>query len=112
SNLHQIGIALHLYLEDEGKRPADLVALATSKYLDAGVLKCPADRSPALTANADGSLILPTKSNASPFTVHVSYQTPLSWPDDAWDRLMQLSTRAGIVACTFHDIRSPANNSS
>jgi prepilin-type N-terminal cleavage/methylation domain-containing protein len=109
SNLHQIGIALNLYLEDAGHRPADLLALATTKYLGSGdVLTCPADKtsrapqtSQSLAASADTA-----KSSTPDAVLHVSYEHPLGWPDDAWDRLLQAPSGAGIAICPFHDVNS------
>ncbi len=110
SNLRQIGIALELYLDDFRKRPADLVMLAGTNHLgDGRILSCPADRldGTALMASTpvmDGGEA-PQASNASP-SPHVSYQHPLAWSDEEWNRLMQAGTRAGVVVCTWHDIRA------
>lgn len=108
SNLHQIGLALNLYLDDFGKRPPDLQTLVLAKYLTPKILVCPADRTGGKVASADGSDVRtgapPQLDNASPELL-ASYQHPLAWPDDEWNRLMQASTRAGVVACTFHDVR-------
>jgi prepilin-type N-terminal cleavage/methylation domain-containing protein len=106
SNLHQIGLALNLYLEDFGKRPPDLATLVTSKYLgSADILACPADRtrpagSPTPGSDAVNGAIPPAQQP------HVSYEHPLSWPDGDWDRLMRAHSEAGVVACTFHDVRT------
>jgi hypothetical protein len=43
--------------------------------------------------------------NASP-GLHLSYQHPLAWSDEDWNQLMQASTRAGVVVCTWHDIQA------
>ncbi|MFO1496788.1 MAG: type II secretion system protein [Verrucomicrobiota bacterium] len=108
SNLHQIGLALNLYLEDFHQRPTGLEMLVTTKYLpDPKILACPADKSGLLMASAESS---DTKSTFSPASnagrpPHVSYQHPLQWAEADWSRLMQLQTRAGVVVCTFHDIR-------
>ncbi len=112
SNLHQIGIALHLYLDDFGKRPPDLQTLASAKYLgDGKILTCPADRTPFIPkveSIGDKSFASsPTTVSTSP-ALHVSYQSPLAWPDEAWNRLLEAQTRAGIVVCQFHD---PARSS-
>lgn len=108
SNLHQIGLAMNLYLEDFGKRPPDLETLVVAKYLTPKVLLCPADKTGSRTASVAQPDFMngtpPQLGNASPMP-HVSYQHPLAWPDEEWNRLMQASTRAGIVACTFHDVR-------
>lgn len=109
SNLHQIGIALNLYLDDFGKRPPDLLTLAAAKYVTPKVLICPADKTGVTLASANGSDLRlgapPQVSNANP-EFRASYQHPLAWPDEEWNRLMQASTRAGVVACTFHDVRT------
>jgi prepilin-type N-terminal cleavage/methylation domain-containing protein len=112
SNLHQIGIALHLYLDDFGKRPPDLGTLATAKYITDKLLTCPADRTRLLLAHTGDAISKPgappeVDNSASP--PHVSYQHPLGWADEEWNRLMQASTRAGVVACPWHDVRAPKN---
>jgi len=108
SNLHQTAIALHLYLDDAGDRPPSLATLVTNKYLgDGRILTCAADRTRPAIFSSDGTALPAVLSNAPPPAVHISYQTPLDWPQDQWDRLMRLSTRAGVVACTFHDISAP-----
>ena len=114
SNLRQIGIALHLYLEDFGKRPANLQMLASAKYLgDGKVLACPADRSAAGSATAADSDAKQTVGSLTPDTppsIKVSYRHPLAWSDDEWNRLMQAQTRAGVVVCSLHDIAAASRN--
>lgn len=114
SNLRQIGIALQIYLEDFGQRPGDLRTLAASKYVgDGRILTCPADRGSVHGADlvSDVKGIGAPQANNAARTLHVSYQHPLGWPDEEWNRLMQAQTRAGVVACTFHDVRAAARNS-
>lgn len=110
SNLHQIGIALNLYIEEHGKRPPDLQTLALTKFLgDARVLICPADKaggklnSP-VTAQESVVARSPTASNAA--ELRTSYQHPLGWPDEQWTRLLQTPSGAGVAVCFYHDIRS------
>jgi prepilin-type N-terminal cleavage/methylation domain-containing protein len=101
SNLHQVALALNIYLEDVGKRPPDLQTLVTNKYLaDGKTLLCPADRAAwaALAATPAGT------ATSQP----VSYQHPLAWPDDQWNRLLQTPSGPGVVVCGYHDIRQPA----
>lgn len=111
SNLHQIGIALQLYLDDFGERPTSLAMLVSAKYLgDGRVLSCPADRTGAAQPPSE-SVEVKTGSAAetgAASPLRVSYQHPLGWPDAQWNRLMQAHTRAGVVVCTFHDVRPPA----
>ena len=110
SNLHQIGIALHLYLEDYRERPPNLETLASAKYVNAGVLACPADRASRLSGEAtvsDSKSLTPVQASGASPPPHVSYQTPLGWTDAEWNKLMQAQTRAGVVACTFHDVAAP-----
>jgi type II secretory pathway pseudopilin PulG len=111
SNLHQIGLALNLYLDDFGQRPASLQHLAKSKYLGNGrVLICPADRSVLAPRLADASITkTPDQASNATEDLPVSYEDPLKWSDDEWSRLMQAHTRAGVVVCTRHDVRSPGH---
>src|SRR6266404_5355728 len=96
SNLHQIGIALHLYLDDFAQRPPDLQTLASSKYLGGGkVMTCPADRSvtlstpPAAESSRGPAPAQPDNSTLPVSTpaVSSSYQHPLGWSDDEWNKL-------------------------
>lgn len=110
SNLHQIGIALNLYLDDFVKRPPDLVTLATTKYVTAKILACPADKTDLSSPSnrfSDGQLAPSPQTEYVVPGVRVSYQDPLSWTDEEWNKLMQAGTRAGVVACVFHDVRAP-----
>jgi prepilin-type N-terminal cleavage/methylation domain-containing protein len=111
SNLHQIGIALHLYLEDFGQRPADLQVLVKGKYLgDGRILHCPADRESAATPTSEAAsgfnAVLDPQGDKSSPGMRVSYEHPLRWPDEQWNRLMQAQTRAGVVVCPFHDLHA------
>jgi hypothetical protein len=105
---------LNLYIEDFGKRPPELAVLATSKYLgDGRVLICPADR----TGSSLPEAVVPgtsvdTSQTGALFSVTImgmtyhspSYLSPLSWPDDQWNRLLQAQSGPGIAICKFHDI--------
>ena len=105
SNLHQIGIVLNLYLEDNPERPTNLLALVTSKYLPTGqVLRCPADRPSASSPAAAPTTSVVDASGTLVPAPRVSYRDPLAWPDEQWNKLMQLQTRAGIAVCTWHNV--------
>jgi hypothetical protein len=95
-----------LYLEDFGKRPPDLEALASAKYLgDGRILACPADRSTPAVGDL-AKTFTPAAASSTP-ALRVSYRHPLGWSDEDWNRLMQAQTRAGVVVCTFHDVAAP-----
>ena len=113
SNLHQIGLALQLYLDDFNHRPASLETLVATKYLgDRRILRCPSDRTDDRLASIPADDVKSnaiTAGNATPPS-HVSYTHPLNWSDTEWNRLMQFQTRAGVAVCTFHDLRPRAGN--
>jgi len=108
SNLHQISLALNMYLDDHTRRPPTLGHLVLTRDLPhRGVLICPEDRTLAGTwpsalavsgaadagALANGTESLPT-----------SYVTPLGWEDQAWNQLMRAGSLAGVAACQHHGL--------
>ena len=111
-NLHQISLALDMYQDDFGKRPASVDALVTGKYLPVPrSLLCPEDK----TGNwgrlvQSGSLIFVGGPAGGPPAalnepVKCSYLLhPLSWDDVTWDRLMQAGGSAGVAACQLHGL--------
>ena len=134
SNLHQLSLALDMYLDDHHKRSQDLEALTSARYLpDKKVLLCPADKTgdwaglvePGSFFNAPQlSLSEPSegdpaasagfappgfadKSAAQPEPLRRSYLTPLPWDDDAWNKLMRLAGSAGIAVCQLHGLGRP-----
>lgn len=122
SNLRQIALALGMYLEDEEKRPADLAALARSKYLPAeAVLLCPEDKTGNWGGLVDAAAapmtlpptmaIAPGRAAASPNdsvpSVRYSYLNPLRWDQEAWNRLLKAGWQAGMVACQLHGYGKP-----
>jgi type II secretory pathway pseudopilin PulG len=115
SNLRQIGLALNMYLDDFTRRPTELQTLARSRYLNTNVLVCPADRTWFLSRapqdnGAGGGPGLFGGSSNGVSSIYVSYQHPLGWSDEDWNRLMQAQTRAGVVICPFHDVRTASRN--
>jgi len=111
-NLHQIGLALNMYLDDEGKHPSvDL--LATSKYLPSRhTWLCPEDRTGnwgRLVASASsGSSVITAPPLTLPGTVDpVNYSYllfPFTWDEEAWKRLMSAGSIAGVSACQLHGL--------
>lgn len=115
SNLHQIGLALNLYLDDFGKRPTNLESLVYARYVgDGKVLRCPADNSQTRQITVPASdvktALSPASDQAEPPRIYVSYEHPLGWSDEEWNRLMQAQTRAGVVVCKFHDVRGRSSS--
>ncbi len=114
-NLHQISLALDMYLDDFGKRPPSVDDLVSGKFLPAPrSLLCPEDK----TGNW-GRLVGSIQSGNLTFglppvggapaaldePVKYSYLLhPLSWDDATWDRLMQAGGSAGVAACQLHGL--------
>jgi type II secretory pathway pseudopilin PulG len=120
SNLHQLSLALNMYLDDYEKRSADLAPLTASRYLASrDVLLCPADKTgnwgglvnpqpvgvPATTSFAGAKSS--DDPRAAPEPIRHSYLHPLPWEDWAWDRLAKLGSSAGIAACQLHGLGRP-----
>jgi prepilin-type N-terminal cleavage/methylation domain-containing protein len=114
-NLHQISLALDMYLDDFGKRPPRVDDLVGGKYLPAPrSLLCPEDKTgnwgQLVGSIQSGSLIftIPTVGGAPAALnepVKYSYLLhPLSWDDATWDRLMQAGGSAGVAACQLHGL--------
>ncbi len=112
SNLHQISLALNMYIDDCEKRSPDLTYLNSARYLpNRQVLLCPADATPGwgnLVSAATGPWIFntttPPPANLNTNVVPYSYLSPLAWEDWAWERLGKLGSRAGIAACQLHGL--------
>jgi len=117
-NLHQISLALDMYLDDIGKRPPGAEELVSSKYLTGPrSLLCPEDRTgnwgPLVeTASSLQSFSsIPSDPQAPPIptpplpALQRSYLLhPLTWNDDAWNRLLQEGSSAGLAACQLHGL--------
>jgi prepilin-type N-terminal cleavage/methylation domain-containing protein len=120
SNLHQIALAMNMYLDDHEKRPPTFDALLEGKYLGGReVLPCPEDKTgkwgnlvnvnattlpnSSLVASIDAS-----RGPAAPETttepVPFSYLHPLGWDDEAWNRLLKSGSGAGLVSCQLHGL--------
>jgi prepilin-type N-terminal cleavage/methylation domain-containing protein len=114
-NLHQISLALDMYLDDFGKRPPRVDDLVSGKYLPAPrSLLCPEDK----TGNwgrlvgsiQSGNLTIglpPVGGTPAALNEPVRYSYllhPLSWDDTTWDRLMQAGGNAGVAACQLHGL--------
>jgi len=106
-NLHQISLALNMYMDDFGKRPPAVDALMNGRYLPTPrSLLCPEDR----TGNwgrlvQSGYLSVSSPSSGPAEPVNYSYlMHPLSWDEGAWDRLMRVGGSAGMAACQLHGL--------
>jgi prepilin-type N-terminal cleavage/methylation domain-containing protein len=99
-NLHQISLAVNMYMDDEGKHPP-VDVLAASKYLPTHAsLLCPEDK----TGNW-GGLVAGVPLSPAPEDVNYSYlMHPLNWDEDTWKRLMRAGSSAGIAACQLHGL--------
>jgi prepilin-type N-terminal cleavage/methylation domain-containing protein len=111
-NLHQISLALEMYLDDFGKRPPGVDDIVSGKYLPTPrSLLCPEDKtgnwgrlvqsgnmisSVAQVGGAPPALDEPLKYS---YLLH-----PLSWDDLTWDRLMRAGGSAGVAACQLHGL--------
>jgi type II secretory pathway pseudopilin PulG len=115
-NLHQIGLALNMYLDDEGKHPS-VDVLATSKYLPSRQSwLCPEDRTGnwgRLVAATSGSFVNLGPPSTVPGSVEPSPYSyllfPLSWDEDTWKRLMRAGGIAGVSACQLHGLGKQDN---
>jgi prepilin-type N-terminal cleavage/methylation domain-containing protein len=112
-NLHQISLALNMYLDESGQRPGveDLVG---NKFLPAArSLLCPEDK----TGNwgrlvqetggvFTGAPLDPASTNLLE-TIKYSYLLhPLYWDEAMWKRLLRSGSSAGIAACQLHGLGS------
>ena len=102
SNIHQLYVAIDLYLDDSSARPGvdDIIA---GHYLSQGkVLLCPEDRTLSwgwLVQNPPQSLggisLPPTYS----YAMH-----PLGWDISIWNRLLSFGQASGLAACELHGL--------
>ncbi len=116
--LHQFSLALDMYLDDFGKRPASLDDLTNSKYLsDPRSLLCPEDKTgnwgglvqsePFYVTGWTGQPGFWPVPPGSPLSETIKYSHllhPLSWDEPTWDRLMQTGGSAGVSACQLHGL--------
>jgi prepilin-type N-terminal cleavage/methylation domain-containing protein len=102
ANLHQISLAVNMYLDDFDQRPRGLVPLTMSTYLPSrAVLICPQDK----TGNWGGLVNPGTEFFEMP--LRYSYLHPLSWDNAAWNRLLKAGSAAGVAACQVHGLGRP-----
>lgn len=119
SNLHQLGIAMNIYLDDHADRPLFLDTLVMENYApDPGVLLCPSDKlgnwgnlvnyQPVSQTTFTSSPASIAERNATkPITqgpLAFSYLHPLQWGDKAWNRILKSSTGSGWITCQLHGI--------
>ncbi len=114
-NLHQIALAMDLYLDDHGERPPAFETLVATKYLpNTKSFRCPEDKTgdwgslvenpfapPASIGDTFGGP--PTPKPVSEFVY--SYLSPLPWEQPAWDRLNKVDALAGVAVCQLHGVR-------
>lgn len=128
ANLHQISLALNMYLDDLERRPPAFDPLVRQRYLPApAVLLCPEDKTgnwggwvngsgPALAT--DGGVEDPSFSMIAESTfpglstemaepLPFSYLHPLSWSNEAWNRLQNAGGSAGLATCQWHGLGRP-----
>lgn len=124
SNLHQVSLALQMYMDDSDRRPVQLPDLARTRYLASReILVCPEDKTGdwGELCTASALLLIPTmpeglggtgttqpsKSTANGDWIPYSYVHPLSWDDAAWDLLLKAGSLAGIATCQVHGLGRP-----
>jgi len=114
-NLHQISLALNMYLDDFGTRPQRVDDLVNGKYLPASrTLLCPEDKTGnwgqlVQLAQSANSVVIGAPFGAPPVaeneSVKYSYLLhPLSVDQATWDRLMRAGETAGVAACQLHGL--------
>lgn len=118
SNLHQIALALNMYLDDHDKRPPLLDFLVEGKFLGGReVLLCPEDKTGkwgnlvnvSNSSTPNSSLVATIDASRGPVVtpgepLPFSYLHPLGWDDASWDRLMKSGSSAGLVTCQLHGL--------
>ncbi len=128
SNLHQISLALNMYLDDHEKRPPAFDPLVQQRYLPApAVILCPEDKTgnwggwvngsgPALATDAvmeDLSFSMIMESTPVDAATEMaeplpfSYLHPLGWSNEAWNRLQSAGGSAGMATCQWHGLGRP-----
>jgi type II secretory pathway pseudopilin PulG len=108
SNLHQISLALNLYVDDMGTRPG-MGDLVTNHFLSSAKMLCPEDN-----VGDWGNLLLVPPQVVNPVvpitnmpSVSYSYMVhPLAWDISLWNYLMRSSSQSGLAACQLHGLGS------
>lgn len=111
-NLHQISLALNMYLDDFGKRPPAVDELVNARYLiEPKSLICPEDRTGNWGGLVQSGLMSSVISSSPDLPAVVSAGIPhsyllhsLNWSEATWNRLMQEGAAAGIAACQLHGL--------
>ncbi|MBI3417140.1 MAG: prepilin-type N-terminal cleavage/methylation domain-containing protein [Verrucomicrobia bacterium] len=102
SNLHQVSLALNMYLDDFPKRPSGFSLLAAARFLPStNALRCPEDRLGNWGGLTRGEMF------ATDEAIPYSYLQPLPWTDGAWNYLNSLGSAAGVAACQLHGLGKP-----
>lgn len=115
ANLHQIALAIDMYLDDQRERPAGFQPLVTERYLaNSDSFRCPEDRAGDWGTLVEGafarSLATPALDpgalrGASVDPLKYSYLSPLWWEKSAWDVLQGREAVSGVAACQLHGVR-------
>lgn len=107
-NLHQLSLALNMYLDDSPRRPQRLSDLVNTKYLPgAQCLRCPEDHTviqPAAVLPATDRAPAAAASPQLELDSAASYAHPLRWEPAAWNRLLKAGSLAGVAACQWHGL--------
>lgn len=103
SNLHQVSLAVNMYVDDFSEQP-DVTNLIDKNYLASrNVVLCPEDK----TENWGLLLQSPPQAVTSTNTAGQTFSYmmhPLSWDISLWNRLMHGPNWAGISACQLHGL--------
>jgi len=110
-NLHQISLALNMYLDDFEKRPPAVDELVSSKYLPTTrSLLCPEDKTEnwgrlVQSGSLTNVIIMSPAPSGMAGPVKYSYlMHPLIWDEAAWNRLLRVGGGAGVAACQLHGL--------
>lgn len=108
SNLHQLTLALNMFMDDsDGMRPT-VDELVTNKYLPSPKsLICPEDKTGdwGQLVQMNGMIPVSLANGAQPVKYSYSYLLyPLNWSDAEWKTLVSAGDRAGVAACQLHGL--------
>jgi hypothetical protein len=125
ANLHQLSLALGMYLDDFNRRPPSLAACVSGGYLpEPRVLICPQDATrdwAGVLGRTQGMVDWLVVSRDAGFEKGpmaaveedppCSYLIPLGLEEDAWARLLRAGGQAGLAVCQMHGFGGPSSGS-